>query len=176
MDAVNNERFSLWLRAEHQQEQTLKQLITDVARDYSLVTFHPHLTILGGVNHLEYSQLEELTGQVVEELSLAQWTLTLTTVECGTTFFQSVYLTPEYHQNLITLNQTLQKRLYGQVQRPFMPHISIAYGAQPEEKQRLVKEYVQNAYKLPKSLPIAGLSIVQSGPIEQWKILHTFPF
>jgi 2'-5' RNA ligase len=146
--------YSLWIPIEGDIESTLYIQIKVLSKKYSTPLFHPHLTILGGIDDDENSVLKKVR-QIAE--NTRQFPLELSNVSISTTYFQCVFVRVKATAELLDL-RIRSEEVFKKDVGMYMPHISLIYS----EADMKAREKIASEIKLPKtSFTASGLSIIE---------------
>lgn len=185
------QKHSLWLVPPAPQRAALQQAIRTLCQTTGLPVFTPHITVLGDIA-ADADTLARALAPLVRQWSMRHLTtppslpLTLTRLDTGTTFFQSLYACVAPCAALTRLHEDCRALLTPRADTghatAFTPHISLAYGPLPDTGSAIPALRSPTApatIELPMTFAVDGVHIVRSSndtPIEAWKTLHVLPF
>lgn len=178
------QKYSLWIPVNAANPSTfdVAGLAKNLGATYASPVFCPHVTVLGGLQHLELPQIMDVAKHVAEQF--APFQACITDVQLGDTYYQSVYLIfdrdskdmlTRIHQAAVTLSASTSV----DVSR-YTPHISVAYGFFPlEVKESIGKAVQDHVPSMPQYFTANQVAVVKtdlSRPIDEWEILESFQF
>jgi len=134
--------LSLWLPPPPEVAKVLQEVIDKTATKYGGPTFAPHVTLLTKIpdGMTVHEVLVRVRSVVPPEEPLR---VTLSRVESGATFFQSVLAAVKQTEYLMALNADVRSALTPAADVTFYPHLSLFYGDPPREKKDAI---VQDLY------------------------------
>lgn len=166
---------SIWLVPKEPERERLRNLIERVAKVTGGPLFEPHITILGDIP-LPASEINRRIGSCIR--AAPGFRLMSKEIGVGKSYFESLFLMTELHPVVSELNRLVSSRLPSSSnRRPFVPHVSLAYGRLEPEKMGRIMEIAGGAH--PVSLEFDELSIFcasKSIPLEKWFCRETIPF
>jgi 2'-5' RNA ligase len=159
---------SLWLMPAPADEAMLAGIVGDLSGRFGTPVFAPHLTLLGDTE-TPPAALERAVATVAE--TVAAFSETVTAVEGIESYFRSFYARFAASAPLTTLKRTLDP----QDSTPFMPHVSLLYGAvEASAKTAAIAEI--GARLAEHAIRFDRVGIVTSGqdvPIADWRVVAT---
>lgn len=160
---------SLWLVPSEPALTDLCTLVRSCTDMMGQPFFMPHMTLLGDIPLTPDDLAKRLSS-----LQAAPIQVTLSQLVQGSSWFMSVYLTPQKDQSgLQSLRKTVTHTLGVQADEAYSPHISMVYG--PVEGLHLTQMTEMAKAVLPLTLSFHSLHVVhasQSIPIEDWNTRH----
>ncbi len=162
--------YSIWVIPSESVNITLQKIIDQLSKEFGGPLFEPHMTIIGGINQ-GLSEIEEKTYKIAQTLNTLE--LTLGPVSFSTTYFQNVLVRVNSTALLMQLNLDF-KKVFGEENSVFMPHISLLYGNQNME----TRERATSAFRLsPLTFTSSEFIITPSTPNpSDWKHAAAIPF
>lgn len=159
---------SIWLMPNDADSVLLSGIVSDLSQRFGTPEFKPHLTVTGDSDR----PLAELTAAIAQAAAkVACFAEAVSGIETSEAFFRSFYARFAIAPPLAALKQ----RLDGQAGEPFMPHVSLLYGAvEAGPKAEAAAEVAKRLTGRP--IRFNRLCIVTSGqdvPIDQWRIVET---
>lgn len=162
--------YSLWIRPHGTLFHKLQERISELSEQYNTPTFEPHLTLLGG---LKSNQAELINLTDILAHSLSPFTIELTDIGRGGTYFFCVFIKAKKSKALIRAHESAGK-IFETESKPssYNPHLSLLYGnLSLHEKERLINK-MGRSYDI--SFEARNLLLVQtSGSPEQWEKIHS---
>ncbi len=158
---MNGVGFSLWLVPEGELRRRLADLIESLSRRFGGPVFEPHVTLLAGVREAKRDVVaradEMLRGASALPLRFAG-------LETAGTYFRALYLRVETSDALLELHQAARAAFARGDDPPYVPHLSLVYGAPPPAA--VVEELRPFA---PAGLEARTLDVYSTeGPVESW--------
>lgn len=162
------QKHSLWLLPSAADHQRLQKVTASLSKQFQSPAFLPHLTLLSPI----YGNPETLSDRLV---SLAQRNTTLSlnpsTFVFKPTFYQSCTLALQASPALITLRTEAMAEFQTRDDRPFEPHISLAY-VEPEvvSPHELARHLSDELLAAPVQFSKLGL-LSTDGSVDQWRVI-----
>jgi len=125
---MNGVGFSLWLVPDDERRRRLAALIESLSRRLGGPIFEPHVTLLAGIRRAEDEVLAR-TEQILRGSTPVP--LRFTGLETGETCFRALFLRVEPTAELLALHQTARDAFARRDDPPYVPHLSLVYGAPP---------------------------------------------
>ncbi len=158
---MNGVGFSLWLVPEGEARRRLAALIESLARRLGGPVFAPHVTLLAGIRQAEQDVLMRVEQILSGSMALS---LRFAGPETGDTFFRALYLRVEPSAPLLALHQAARGAFDRRDDPPYVPHLSLVYGAPPPAA--VVEEMRPLA---PAGFEARTLDVYSTeGPVEAW--------
>lgn len=162
---------SLWLLAGQEDEALLSGIVAGLAGRHATPLFHPHLTILGDIPRPP-GELAGVLPRIAR--AAAPFALPVRDVVPGEAFFRSFYAAFDAVPALLALRRAAGVET-GATSGPFMPHVSLLYGAVPAPaKSASIAEIARRLVGRP--IHFDRLVLTNSAdavPVADWRILHT---
>lgn len=134
--STTEETYSVWLRPFGDIAFKLQQRIKKLSEKYDTPIFEPHVTLLGSLKKGK-TEMIQLTDTLAG--SLHPFELVLTKAGYLDTFFQSLFVHVKKSDELMNARNTAEKLFDYQVDKEFMPHLSLLYGdLNQNEKERIL--------------------------------------
>jgi len=166
-----NDSYALWIVPEGAVYTLTDGYIARLSRAYNLPKFEPHVTLLGGIPAPETSTLRNLARSLPPfQVHLSSQPGFLDeTFRC---LFLKADETPALLETFARASQ-----LFGYQDKPYFPHLSLAYGDLPIETKR---EMIRELGDIPEiefearqfSLVLASTEM----PVSSWRVVARFPF
>ena len=162
--------YAIWLRPPEPLYSQIKKVIDDLAVKYSAPQFEPHMTLQLAVNK-DLSEVKEKVNKLAETISSIE--LSLGPISFSTTYFQSVFIRVNSTASLMQLNLDA-KKILGEENSVFMPHISLLYG----DHDMATREKVSEEINLPTTSFGVKEFIITPATLnpDEWQTLATIPF
>lgn len=146
----------------------LAGLIRRLAERFSTPPFPPHVTLLPGID----DPREEETLATCRTLAAAirPFTVRLAGVEGRAEPFRCLFARAEASALLLATHAAAARAFGREPDAPFFPHLSLVYGAVPDETKREIATDV--APLVAPSFPVARLHLWRTdGPVGDWREL-----
>ncbi len=157
---------SLWLMPAPSDEALLAGIVGELSGRFGTPLFAPHLTLLGDTETTP-AVLERAVTTVAD--TVEAFSEPVTAVEGIESYFRSFYARFAASAPLTTL----KRRLDPEDSTPFMPHVSLLYGAvEPSAKAAAIAEI--GARLAGRTIRFDRIGIVTSGqnvPIADWRVV-----
>jgi 2'-5' RNA ligase len=164
---MNGVGFSLWLVPEGAVRRRLAALIASLARRFGGPVFEPHVTLLAGVREAERDVVARSDEMRRGSSALP---LRFTGLETADTYFRALYLRVETSAPLLDLRQAARATFARGDDPPYVPHLSLAYGAPPPAA---VVAGVRP--RAPDGFEARALDVYSTeGPVESWHRVRRF--
>lgn len=161
---------SWWILASHEDEALLASHLGSLARRHGAPLFHPHLTLIGDIPAPPES-LFEATDRLAA--GAAGFTAPVIDIVTGEAFFRSFYALFEAPAALAELRMEAAQTL-SLDPGPFMPHVSLLYGAVPERPKQESAARTRAALQ-GRAIRFDRLALVNSSndvPLADWRVLR----
>lgn len=164
---------SIWLLPAADDQTMLASIVAELADRHGSPRFLPHLTIVGDVPRAP-DQLHDVTRAIATATSV--FTAPIRDIATSDLYFRSFYaefaISPE-----LTAMRTAAERALAAPPSPFMPHVSLLYGAVEEPAKSASAAEIRNRIG---GRPIRFDRVVltnssNSVPVADWEILLTCP-
>lgn len=159
---------SLWLMPSVADAAVLAGIVADLSSRFGTPLFTPHLTITGDTDR----PVTVLAAAIAEAARQVEaFSESVSGIETSAAFFRSFYARFAVSAPLATLKQQLD----ADAREPFMPHVSLLYGAVPDGPKAQAAAEVSAALT-GRAIRFDRLCIVTSGqdvPIADWRIVET---
>ncbi|WP_454658780.1 hypothetical protein [Bosea beijingensis] len=157
---------SLWLMPAPSDEALLAGIVSELSGRFGTPLFAPHLTLQGDTETTP-AVLERAVTTVAD--TVEAFSEPVTAVEGIESYFRSFYARFAASAPLTTLKRTLDP----EDSTPFMPHVSLLYGAvEPSAKAAAITEI--GARLAGRTIRFDRIGIVTSGqdvPIADWRVV-----
>jgi 2'-5' RNA ligase len=178
-ESMSNEAsgYSLWLVPEWKSVAHIafQQVIRELAKEYCMPNFVPHVTLLGGVQGDEKTILKE-----TQELAalIAPYEIELEDIGSNGTYFQNLFLKVRSTKSVMNANSLAQQ--FFQVDAgDYFPHLSLAYGDCPPERVAVLRRHVSVRYPKLAEIPFwaTGVELWSTdGEVKDWCKIAKLPF
>ncbi len=159
---MNGVGFSLWLVPEDEMRRRLAALIESLSRRFGGPVFEPHVTLLAGIRRSERDVLAR-TEQILRGATALP--LRFTGPETGDTRFRALYLRVEPSAPLLALHEAARDAFDRRDDPPYLPHLSLVYGAPPPPEVAQEIRPVAPARFEARRLDVYSTE----GPVESWR-------
>ena len=171
---VSVREYSIWIIPPEPFNDRLTQVIARLSKQYSTLSFEPHVTLLGDLLLPEEDMVSK-TSQLAD--LLRPFTLQLTTVSYLSEYFRCLFIKVEETEALMEANRKARTLFQREYDPRFMPHLSLLYGNfTPEKKEAIISE-IGRSFQIP--FEVRSLHVVLSSSNivpESWRKLAQFPF
>jgi len=162
--------FALWIIPEGEAYALTDAYIARLSAGYNLPQFEPHLTLLSEFRSPETSALRDMAG------SLPPFCIRLAS--------QPAYLEEHFRCLFLKADETpalmetfaKASRLFGLEEKPYFPHLSLAYGDLPVETKREMIRALGEISEI--EFEVRQLSLARASaemPVSSWKVVERFP-
>jgi 2'-5' RNA ligase len=164
--------YHLWLKPTGASYEVLAELVGDLAKKLSAPVFEPHVTLLG---HLDGSERDHI--QRARELGerLAPFWIALGNASYQSEYFKCLFLKVNESAPIMTAH-AITCDVFQRTRDKYMPHLSLVYGAYPEERKR---EIIAGLSRRPvrASLPVRSVYLIraESEDPKDWSEILTIP-
>jgi 2'-5' RNA ligase len=132
-----NNLFSVWLVPEEKDNEYLRTIVDNLAKQYSSPVFSPHLTLAGSIT----SSLEEAKNAVDEVFKKTRpFKIRKTKLNQSELFFKTVFIELELDDNLKNLYIAFAEKIKEGDISTFKPHISLIYKLMSEQEKLKIIE------------------------------------
>eukprot|EP01026_Neomeris_dumetosa_P025314 TRINITY_DN2083_c0_g1_i1.p2 TRINITY_DN2083_c0_g1~~TRINITY_DN2083_c0_g1_i1.p2 ORF type:complete len:197 (-),score=26.74 TRINITY_DN2083_c0_g1_i1:437-979(-) len=136
--------FSIWAMPSGKLKTQLQQQIDKFVDKYQGVKFEPHVTVLGAFQTSKEDAIKK-TQNLASKLK--KYFLKFKDVSFGSQFFQCVYLLINEDEEVMNAAKVAREEIVGEVDKPYMPHLSLLYSDIDEEQRKIVvKEAIDDLY------------------------------
>lgn len=168
--------YALWLVAEEKEQQSLQQLVDQLANSYKTHGFSAHATLLGLLDKTwaEVDEIKKISKDIAN--SFSGIAAEIVGVGMRQIYFQSVFLPVVPATELVAMNLLARKLLAYKNDPPFMPHWSMVYGDLDEATKKAIVNEIINQRQFPHVVPIRQLALVDvHGYPNEWKVIEQYP-
>ena len=166
---MTTSRFSLFYLPVGTVASTTSDLILELARRYKTPLFTPHVTLLGDL-HLSKDEVMEKTAELARQLR--PFTIQITHLEQGTSYFQCVYIRAA-SPKLIESNKRA-RQIFDLKSEPFLPHLSLLYGNLDSEIKESIIQEIGPAFN--RSFNVNSIAIWETKEEpKNWNQIKTIP-
>jgi 2'-5' RNA ligase len=128
--------YHLWIKPSGSSYELLRRTIKRLAEEWQAPVFEPHVTLAGPLDGSERELMERCDTL---QRSLSPFRITLDKPLHGPDYFRCVYMLARPDAAIMSANETA-RTVFNLPDRPFMPHVSLVYGAFTEhQRQRIVE-------------------------------------
>jgi len=132
MTATTSTTYHLWLKPSGPSYEVLAGLIRDLAKELSAPVFEPHVTLLG---HLEGSEQDHIQRARKLGERLQPFWIGLGGASYRSEYFKCLFLRVNESAPIMNANAAACQ-VFQRAREEYMPHVSLVYGAYPEERKR----------------------------------------
>jgi len=162
---------SLWLVPDGPEAQAIAALIGELSARFGTPSFPPHVTLLPGLSadaESVVARSRELAG------SLRDLSIRFEGLEHSAEFFRALVVRIAPDLPILDARRRAQMAFPAEPAGPFMPHLSLLYGALPVETRRhLAAEARESA---PEAIVLRHLEVVVTeGPPTRWRRIERLP-
>lgn len=149
--------YHLWLKPTGASYEVLADLIGDLAKKLSAPVFEPHVTLLG---HLEGSERDHIHRARKLGERLQPFWIALGHASYQSEYFKCLFLKVNHSAPIMTAHATACD-VFQRARETYMPHLSLVYGAYPEERKR---EIIAGLSRRPvrASLPVRSVYLIRA--------------
>jgi 2'-5' RNA ligase len=164
--------YHLWLKPSDPSYEVLSGLIHGLAERLSAPVFEPHVTLLG---HLEGSERDHIQRARKLGERLAPFWIALGNASYQSEYFKCLFLKVNESAPIMTAH-AIACDVFQRTREKYMPHLSLVYGAYPEERKR---EIIAGLPRRPvrASLPVRSVYLIraESEDPKNWSEILTIP-
>jgi 2'-5' RNA ligase len=170
MEPLAARGVSLWLVPEAAEAEPLAKAIASLASRLGSPVFAPHVTLRPALTGAA-DEIVERTGSLLSDLEV--FSVTLGPLESRKEPFRRLFLPVAPTFRLVHAHALFRSAFAPEDDRPFEPHVSLAYGLRgAEDEAALAREA---AGGLPQRVRLSALEVVRTeGPVEQWRSLARY--
>lgn len=162
---------ALWLVPDGPEAQAISALIGELSARFGTPTFAPHVTLLGGVTADRDAAVA--TGRELAA-GLQDLPVRFDGLEHSAEFLRALVVRIAPELPILDARRRAQMAFPAEPVGPFLPHLSLLYGALPVETRRHLAAEVRES--APASIVLRGLEVVETeGTPAQWQRLARFP-
>jgi len=135
--------YSLWLMPIGLLASKFSQLISQLAEQYSLPKFPPHVTLIGSIEAHEEERIIK-----VQEVALLihPYAIKLTNVDYIDHYYRALFVRVEPSVDVLAAYQEARKIFPGIHEADYMPHLSLLYGDFSVETKKQMIEKIGNKF------------------------------
>ncbi len=168
---MKSKGYTLWLMPKGKIYEKYADLIKKLARENNAPVFQPHITLLG-----EFMQPQDECIKKTKQLVAGQKPFVINLKEIGFQdyFFRTLFIYAENSKQLLDLHNRAKEIFQMQNIPPYMPHLSLLYGAFPQTvKNKIIQEIGKDQSA---QFEIESVYLNKGGEIKDWQIVKEFPF
>lgn len=164
--------YSLWLRPFGEVGFELKQQIKALSKHYDSPMFHPHVTLLGGLE-LHETKLIQLTDTLAH--SLAPFTIYLQKAGTRSPYFQSLFVRVQKSEPLIEAHHLAKELFDIEEGEDYFPHLSLMYGNQATKEKENLLNVMGRSFNM--QFDVHSVLLIKTGKqVGEWKKIHNSEF
>jgi hypothetical protein len=163
-------RFALWLIPGEPHRTRLADLIGDLGRRCGTPRFAPHITLLGGITG---TVVALATKTAVLADTLPPLDVRLTDIDCGTSYFHSLFALAEPEAVLVTMRREAQRVFEIDPGRDHRPHLSLFYGEPEMGTKEQIRQTLGGRLDMTLRLDRVGLYRIEGAP-SAWHAVAEF--
>jgi 2'-5' RNA ligase len=169
--AVNKQySFSLWLRPNQAEMDTLMKVISDLSHRFNSTPFAPHITLLSGIS-ADISTISNVCKNITDQYTV--FDISLKKIAYTESYYRNLYITTKLEQPLIKLYEEASKQINNKMHDIFLPHVSLFYGKLNETKQIALKAQLDEC--LPKFFTCQRIDLYCTSSREsEWYLVDSF--
>jgi len=164
--------YHLWFKPAGPSYEVLAALIGTLAKQLSAPVFEPHVTLLG---HLVGSERDHVQRAMRLGERLEPFGIALGEASYQSEYFKCLFLKVD-ESAPVMIAHAIACEVFQRADEKYMPHVSLVYGAYPEERKR---EIIAGLSRRPVrgSLPVRSLYLIRadSDDPKDWSEILTIP-
>jgi 2'-5' RNA ligase len=164
--------YHLWLKPAGAAYDVLDGAIRELARELGAPVFAPHVTLLG---HLEGSEGEHQRRIALLARELRPFPVVLTDASHSDAYFQCLFLRVQ-ESAAVRDAHARARRVFGQPDRAYMPHLSLVYGVYPADRKRAIIAGLQPELRTSFDASTVYLIKAESEDPKDWHEISNVPF
>lgn len=165
-------KYSLWLEPEGNIGYRLEEKIQKLSKKHNTPEFDPHVTLLGNLTYGE-TELIQLTHTLANSLHPLE--LLLTKVDCGNSFYQSIFIRVEKSEGLRSARRLACKLFDIDETDDYMPHLSLLYGDMSRGDKERIVNLMEREYQMRFTANFIRLVKTEGKP-KDWKKIYSAVF
>jgi 2'-5' RNA ligase len=164
--------YHLWLKPSGAAYDVLAEAIGELARELGAPVFVPHVTLLG---HLEGSESEHQRRIAALGRELRPFPIVLTEASYSDAYFQCLFLRVQ-KSPAVEEAHACARRMFGQPDRGYMPHLSLVYGVYPTDQKRAIIARLRPELRTSFDASTVYLIKAESEDPKDWHEIAKVPF
>ncbi len=165
------EGYALWAISAEPLASRLKSILHTLSHQYNTTLFPPHITILS-VKVGDKEQLKAHCKALAN--SFSSFDICFDKIGESDSVYRCLYLLPNQSDDLYNLHNCAKRILSLNEPDNYFPHLSLIYGAIPQQEKENVKKVLQQILPLEGTINSLALWSINETP-EQWRELAIFP-
>lgn len=171
MELPSLNEFSLWLEPKGENYERINSFALKLQKPTSSPNFVPHITLLSDIPFTA-EKIKEQMGKIANNTT--PFEITFKKISAGDNYFKSFFLECNESTELMNLNKFTQNIF--DVNKQYLPHMSILYGNTKEQFKKELFDEVQKQGMDFFSFEIKTISLWHAlGTVEEWKKIIEVP-
>ena len=153
--------FSIWAEPATKDAKYLRQIIRLLGKKYDSPTFHPHITVYGGVQ-----SISDAKTAIRNCKDMKRFAVKATDLGFSDNLWKTVFVNVEKNQKLKQIHNAIKKDIPLNTKYEFQPHISLMYKKMTSsEKQGII-----DGLKIKQKFTFDKITIIASSKnVKKWK-------